>query len=147
MARRRTFTGLVTRRTGSIVWMVVDLILGGWLNLSDLGGCVDEEGRWLIQIALWPWSPIRVLRAAIILAPSSGTLVPAIARLCAADEDTVRDVIDVIHAFNEQGLAALGPRWAGGASPPDRRRGCRVNRRDGHNPTRNARAPVNWRSR
>ena len=36
---------------------------------------------------------------------------PAIARLVAADEDTVRDVI---HAFNERGLAALDPRWAGG---------------------------------
>jgi len=37
--------------------------------------------------------------------------VPAIARLVAADEDTVRDVI---HAFNAEGLACLGPRWAGG---------------------------------
>jgi transposase len=37
--------------------------------------------------------------------------VPAIARLVAADEYTVRDVI---HAFNERGLAALDPRWAGG---------------------------------
>src|SRR6185369_3531818 len=32
-------------------------------------------------------------------------------RLVAADENTVRDVI---HAFNERGLAALAPRWAGG---------------------------------
>jgi transposase len=45
------------------------------------------------------------------MASASGTLVPAIARLVAADEDTVRDVI---HAFNEKGLAALDPRWAGG---------------------------------
>src|SRR4051812_46342414 len=45
------------------------------------------------------------------MASASGTLVPAIARLVAADEDTVRDVI---HAFNERGLAALDPRWAGG---------------------------------
>jgi hypothetical protein len=37
------------------------------------------------------------------LASSSGTSVPAIVRLVAADEDTVRDVI---HAFNERGLAA-----------------------------------------
>jgi len=29
----------------------------------------------------------------------------------AADEDTVRDVI---HLFNQKGLAALDPRWAGG---------------------------------
>ena len=47
----------------------------------------------------------------IIMAPASGTLVPAIARLAAAGEDTVRDVI---HAFNAKGLAALDPRWAGG---------------------------------
>ena len=47
----------------------------------------------------------------IIMASASGTPVPAIARLVAADEDTVRDVI---HAFNEKGLAALDPQWAGG---------------------------------
>jgi hypothetical protein len=47
----------------------------------------------------------------IIMASASGTPVPAIARLVAADEDTVRDVI---HAFNESGLACLDPSWAGG---------------------------------
>jgi hypothetical protein len=46
-----------------------------------------------------------------IMASASGTPVSAIARLVAADEDTVRDVI---HAFNEKGLAALDPQWAGG---------------------------------
>ena len=55
--------------------------------------------------------PVRVRRAMIIMASASGVLVPAIARLVAADEDTVRDVI---HAFNAKGLAALDPRWAGG---------------------------------
>jgi transposase len=54
---------------------------------------------------------IRVRRATMILASASGTPVSAIARLVAADEDTVRDVI---HAFNQRGLAALDPRWAGG---------------------------------
>jgi transposase len=54
---------------------------------------------------------VRVRRAMIIMASASGTLVPAIARLVAADEGTVRDVI---HAFNERGLAALDPQWAGG---------------------------------
>ena len=34
-----------------------------------------------------------------------------VARLVAADEDTVRDVI---HLFNQKGLAALDPQWAGG---------------------------------
>jgi transposase len=72
----------------------------------------DEEGRRLTQVVRrGRGHPIRVRRATIILASASGTPVPAIARLVAADEDTVRDVI---HAFNERGLAALDPRWAGG---------------------------------
>jgi transposase len=72
----------------------------------------DEEGHRLTQIVRrGRGNPIRVRRATIIMASASGTLVPAIARLVAADEDTVRDVI---HAFNERGLAALDPQWAGG---------------------------------
>jgi transposase len=47
----------------------------------------------------------------IIMASASGTPVTAIARLVAADQDTVRDVI---HLFNQKGLAALDPQWAGG---------------------------------
>jgi hypothetical protein len=47
----------------------------------------------------------------IIMASASGTPVSAIARLVAAHEDTVRDVI---HAFNQRGLAALDPQGAGG---------------------------------
>ena len=72
----------------------------------------DEEGRRLLQIVRrGKHGSVRVRRAMIIMASASGTLVPAIARLVAADEDTVRDVI---HAFNAKGLAALDPRWAGG---------------------------------
>jgi|SRR5579859_3292677 len=72
----------------------------------------DEEGRRLQQIVLrGKHGSVRVRRAMIIMASASGTLVPAIARLVAADEDTVRDVV---HAFNARGLAALDPRWAGG---------------------------------
>src|SRR3954452_18812080 len=72
----------------------------------------DHEGRTLTQIVRrGRGNSIRVRRATIIMASSSGTPVAAIARLVAADEDTVRDVI---HAFNERGLAALDPRWAGG---------------------------------
>ena len=72
----------------------------------------DEEGRRLLQIVRrGKHGSVRVRRAVIIMASASGTLVPAIARLVAADEDTVRDVS---HAFNEKGLAALDPRWAGG---------------------------------
>ena len=72
----------------------------------------DEEGRRLQQIVRrGKHGSVRVRRAMIIMASASGTLVPAIARLVAADEDTVRDVI---HAFNAKGLAALDPQWAGG---------------------------------
>src|SRR6185437_15331192 len=72
----------------------------------------DQEGRRLQQIVRrGKDESVRVRRAMIIMASASGTLVSAIARLVAADEDTVRDVI---HAFNAKGLAALDPRWAGG---------------------------------
>ena len=72
----------------------------------------DQEGQRLQQIVRrGKHGSIRVRRAMIIMSSASGTPVPAIARLVAADEDTVRDVI---HAFNEKGLAALDPQWAGG---------------------------------
>ena len=72
----------------------------------------DQEGQRLQQIVRrGKHGSVRVRRAMIIMASASGTPVPAIARLVAADEDTVRDVI---HAFNEKGLAALDPQWAGG---------------------------------
>jgi transposase len=72
----------------------------------------DQEGQRLQQIVRrGKHESIRVRRAMIIMASASGTPVPAIARLVAADEDTVRDVV---HAFNQKGLAALDPRWAGG---------------------------------
>src|SRR4051794_3574277 len=72
----------------------------------------DQEGQKLQQIVRrGKHESVRVRRALIIMASASGTTVSAIARLVAAHEDTVRDVI---HAFNERGLAALDPQWAGG---------------------------------
>jgi transposase len=72
----------------------------------------DQEGRRLQQVVRrGKHESVRVRRAMIIMASASGTPVSAIARLVAADEDTVRDVI---HLFNARGLAALDPRWAGG---------------------------------
>jgi transposase len=72
----------------------------------------DQEGQKLQQLVRrGRHESVRVRRALIIMASASGTTVPAIARLVAAHEDTVRDVI---HAFNDKGLAALDPRWAGG---------------------------------
>jgi transposase len=72
----------------------------------------DAEGRRLQQIVRrGKHGSVRVRRAMIIMASASGTPVSAIARLVAADEDTVRDVV---HLFNAKGLAALDPQWAGG---------------------------------
>jgi len=72
----------------------------------------DQEGQRLQQIVRrGRHGSVRVRRAMIIMASAAGTPAVAIARLVAADEDTVRDVI---HAFNERGLAALDPQWAGG---------------------------------
>jgi transposase len=72
----------------------------------------DQEGGRLQQIVRrGKHGSVRVRRAMIIMASASGTPVTAIARLVAADEDTVRDVI---HLFNQKGLAALDPQWAGG---------------------------------
>ncbi len=72
----------------------------------------DQEGQRLLQIVRrGKHGPVRVRRAVIIIASASGTLVPAIARLVAADEDTVRDMIRLC---SEKGLAALDPRRAGG---------------------------------
>jgi transposase len=72
----------------------------------------EEEGRRLLRIVRrGKHGTVRVRRALIIMASASGTPVPSIARLVAAHEDTVRDVI---HTFNRIGLAALDPHWAGG---------------------------------
>ncbi|MFF2130145.1 transposase, partial [Streptomyces olivochromogenes] len=72
----------------------------------------DHEGQKLQQIVRrGSTSSVRYRRAMMLLASAGGKRVPVIAQLVQADEDTVRDVI---HAFNEKGLACLDPRWAGG---------------------------------
>ncbi|MFC5996298.1 helix-turn-helix domain-containing protein, partial [Pseudonocardia hispaniensis] len=76
----------------------------------------DEEGQRLQRLVRrgepkTTTSVIRYRRAMVVLASAGGNSVPVIARLVAADEDTVREVI---HRFNELGMKALDPRWAGG---------------------------------
>jgi transposase len=72
----------------------------------------DQEGQKLQQIVRrGSTSSVRFRRAMMLLASAGGNRVPVIAQLVQADEDTVRDVI---HRFNEIGLACLDPRWAGG---------------------------------
>ncbi len=72
----------------------------------------DQEGQKLQQIVRrGSTSSVRYGRAMMLLASAGGNRVPVIAQLVQADEDTVRDVI---HRFNEIGLACLDPRGAGG---------------------------------
>ncbi|MEU4013402.1 IS630 family transposase [Streptomyces pseudogriseolus] len=72
----------------------------------------DQEGQRLQQIVRrGSTSSVRYRRAMMLLASAGGNRVPVIAQLVQADEDTVRNVI---HRFNEIGLACLDPRWAGG---------------------------------
>ena len=72
----------------------------------------DDEGQFLLRLVRrGRGDAIRYRRGLMILASSSGTPVPAIARLVAADPDTVREVI---HRFNAHGLAVLAPHWGPG---------------------------------
>ena len=88
-----------------------------WLSGCGARRLTDEEGRRLQQIVRrGKHGSVRVRRAMIIMASASGTRAPAIARLVAADEDTVREVI---HRFNAIGLGCLDPHWVGGRPPPD----------------------------
>lgn len=72
----------------------------------------EQEGQKLQRIVRrGSTSWVRIRRAMMLLASSDDTPVPAIAQLVQPDEDTVRNVI---HRFNEMGLACLDPRWAVG---------------------------------
>ncbi|WP_308370484.1 MULTISPECIES: transposase [unclassified Streptomyces] len=65
----------------------------------------DQEG-WKLQriVRRGSTNSVRCRRAMMLLASAGGNRVPVIAQLVQADEDTVRDVI---HRFNEIGLACL----------------------------------------
>jgi hypothetical protein len=66
----------------------------------------DQERQKLRQIVRRGTSSVRYRRAMMLLASAGGSHVPVIAQLVQADEDTVREVI---HRFNEIGLACLDP--------------------------------------
>ncbi|MCX5417821.1 IS630 family transposase [Streptomyces sp. NBC_00059] len=81
-------------------------------RLVRVRGLTEAEGQKLQRIVRrGSTSTVRYRRAMMLLASAGGNTVPVIAKLVQADEDTARDVI---HAFNEIGLACLDPRWAGG---------------------------------
>lgn len=87
-----------------------------WVQVRRIADC---EGQKLQQIVRrGSTNSVRYRRVMILLASAGGNTVPVIARLVAADEDTVRDVI---HRF-ERGRPGLpGPSVGGRRSPPTRR--------------------------
>ena len=56
-------------------------------------------------------SHVKWRRALVVHASAGGNTVPALAVLAATSQDRVREMI---HRFNEKGMASLDPQWAGG---------------------------------
>lgn len=76
----------------------------------------DEEGRSLQRIVRRGGgksmvSVVRYRRAMVVWASATGHEVEVIARLVQTSPDRVREMI---HRFNEMGMASLDPKWAGG---------------------------------
>jgi transposase len=76
----------------------------------------DEEGRQLQRIVRrgggkTDRSVVKWRRALVVLASGGGNDVATIARLVQTSPDRVREMI---HSFNDKGMRALDPQWAGG---------------------------------
>jgi transposase len=69
------------------------------------------QAQRLVKITRSTRDRIRLRRAGIVLASVQGRPASEIAMMFAATENYVREVI---HAFNDQGFAALNPKWKGG---------------------------------
>ncbi|MER6145922.1 helix-turn-helix domain-containing protein [Streptomyces sparsogenes] len=74
-----------------------------------------EEGRKLQRISRSA-KPVKLRRAIMVLMSAQGQTVKDITTLMQVGEDYVRDVI---HAFNERGFDALGPKWSRGTPQDD----------------------------
>jgi transposase len=83
-----------------------------------------EEAQRLVRITR---TRVRLRRAGIVLASVQGRSASEAAAMFAMKPQYAREVI---HAFNEQGFAALDPKWSGGRparfGPPVRESVCRV---------------------
>src|ERR1700730_3285007 len=76
----------------------------------------DDEGRTLQRIVRRGGgksqvSVVRYRRAMVVLASAGNNTVEVIAQLVQTSPDRVREMI---HRFNELGMASLDPQWAGG---------------------------------
>jgi transposase len=88
-----------------------------------------EQAQRLVKITRTTRDRVRLRRAGIVLASVQGRPASEIAVMFAASENYVREVI---HAFNQQGFAALNPKWSGGRprkfGPAARDQICRIAR-------------------
>ena len=86
-----------------------------------------EEAQRLVKISRTTKDRVRLRRAGIVLASAQGRSASEAAGMFAMKPQYAREVI---HAFNEQGFAALDPKWSGGRparfGPPVRETVCRV---------------------
>jgi transposase len=86
-----------------------------------------EEAQRLVKISRTTKDRVRLRRAGIVLASVQGRSAAEAAAMFAMKPQYAREVI---HAFNEQGFAALDPKWSGGRpprfGPPVRETVCRV---------------------
>lgn len=74
----------------------------------------DEEGMRLKRYLRTAKDPVIINRAHVVLASAQGMRVPEIARRYHYSRKWVRHII---HRFNEEGLEAIFPRYAGGRPP------------------------------
>src|SRR3954464_14377140 len=72
------------------------------------------EAQRLVKIARTARDRVRLRRAGIVLASMQGRSPAEAAAMFAATAQYAREVI---HAFNQQGFAALDPKWSGGRPP------------------------------
>lgn len=86
-----------------------------------------EEAQRLVKITRTTRDRVRLRRAGIVLASVQGRSAVEAAEMFAMKPRYAREVI---HAFNEQGFAALDPKWSGGRprrfGPPVRETVCRI---------------------
>ncbi|MGH3670551.1 MAG: helix-turn-helix domain-containing protein, partial [Pseudonocardiaceae bacterium] len=87
------------------------------------------EAQRLVKITRTARDRVRLRRAGIVLASVQGRSASEAAAMFAATAQYAREVI---HAFNDQGFAALNPKWSGGRprrfGPDARELICRVAR-------------------
>ncbi|MGE0298570.1 IS630 family transposase [Pseudonocardia sp.] len=73
-----------------------------------------DEAQRLVKITRTARDRVRLRRAGIVLASMQGRTATEAAAMFAATAQYAREVI---HAFNDKGLAALDPKWSGGRPP------------------------------